>query len=204
MIICVAGFKGGIGKTTTAVHLANFFQTLGPTLYMDSDENRSGIAWAKRGNFPFESATETTAPQVFMKMRPDYVVIDTKARPNREDLQELAEQCDLMILPTTPNPLDMEQGIKTARSISELGANYRLLLTMVQPTASTSSNNILEQYKKLNIPFFSVQIRRYAFIGQLPLTGKLVSESRDKNAKSVWQDFKTLGKEACDVITNKK
>ena len=56
MLITVAGFKGGIGKTTTAVHLACYFSQLGKTLLVDGDPNRSATGWSKRGerNFPFK------------------------------------------------------------------------------------------------------------------------------------------------------
>ena len=56
-MITVAGFKGGIGKTTTAVHLACYFSGLGKTLLVDGDPNRSATGWSKRGegdNFPFK------------------------------------------------------------------------------------------------------------------------------------------------------
>lgn len=40
MIITVASFKGGVGKTTSAVHLAAYFQQDKPTLLIDGDPNR--------------------------------------------------------------------------------------------------------------------------------------------------------------------
>lgn len=43
MILTVCSFKGGVGKTTSAIHLAGYFQTLGPTLLVDADANRSAV-----------------------------------------------------------------------------------------------------------------------------------------------------------------
>ena len=37
MHVAVASFKGGVGKTTTAIHIAAYLQTLGPTLLLDGD-----------------------------------------------------------------------------------------------------------------------------------------------------------------------
>jgi chromosome partitioning protein len=58
MIVTVASFKGGVGKTTTALHLATYFQTLAPTLLVDGDLNRSALDWASRGNLPFKVIDE--------------------------------------------------------------------------------------------------------------------------------------------------
>jgi chromosome partitioning protein len=54
MIVTLAGFKGGVGKTTTAVHLAAYFaQKSDKTLLIDGDPNRSATGWGKRGSLPF-------------------------------------------------------------------------------------------------------------------------------------------------------
>ena len=41
MIITIASFKGGVAKTTTAVHLAAYLQDRSPNLLNDGDPNPS-------------------------------------------------------------------------------------------------------------------------------------------------------------------
>ena len=48
MIVTVASNKGGVGKTTTAMHLAAYLQQFAPTLLIDNDPNRNSIGWAAR------------------------------------------------------------------------------------------------------------------------------------------------------------
>jgi chromosome partitioning protein len=50
MIITIASFKGGVSKTTTAVHLAAYLQKRSPTLLIDGDPNRSATGWSRRAS----------------------------------------------------------------------------------------------------------------------------------------------------------
>jgi len=49
MIITVTSYKGGVGKTTTAIHLAAFLQRSAPTMLVDGDAIRSATKWGQRG-----------------------------------------------------------------------------------------------------------------------------------------------------------
>ena len=53
MMITVASFKGGVGKTTAAIHIAGYLSQKGKTLLVDGDPNRSCVDWAQAGKLPF-------------------------------------------------------------------------------------------------------------------------------------------------------
>jgi chromosome partitioning protein len=48
-IITITGYKGGVGKSTTAVHIAEFLSKHGNVILVDGDPNRTAIDWHKRG-----------------------------------------------------------------------------------------------------------------------------------------------------------
>jgi chromosome partitioning protein len=60
-IITITGYKGGVAKSCTAIHLATFFSDLGRTILIDGDPNRTAISWSQRGKLPFPVADERQA-----------------------------------------------------------------------------------------------------------------------------------------------
>src|SRR5690349_3140324 len=50
MIITLLSAKGGVGKSTSAIHIATYLQSLAPTLLVDGDGIRSATKWSQRGD----------------------------------------------------------------------------------------------------------------------------------------------------------
>src|SRR3954470_14069299 len=57
MRIVVLSRKGGVGKSTTAIHLGGYlaevFEGGDDVLLVDTDPSRNALRWAKRGRLPF-------------------------------------------------------------------------------------------------------------------------------------------------------
>ena len=123
MDITVTNYKGGVGKTTTAIHLAAILQENGPTLLIDGDENRSASIWASAGKLPFQVARPNQSHKYVRECR--HVVFDTKGRPEPQDMADLAEGCDLIVLPTSPKALDLDAVFTTVEVLQELKATTK-------------------------------------------------------------------------------
>jgi chromosome partitioning protein len=193
MIITLASFKGGVGKTTTAIHLAAFLQNHAETLLIDADPNRSALAWAKRGNLPFPVMDEWQAGDHL----PPYghVVIDTQARPVPDDLAMLATACDLLVLPTTPDILALDALALMVQYLTELGLDtYRILLTMMPPP-NRATEEVRTMLQSTQQPMFEHSIRRYAVYQRAAQQGTVVSAMPEAKATPAWQDYEAIGQE---------
>ena len=195
MIVTVASFKGGVGKTTTAVHLACYLQKKAPTLLIDGDENRSASGWNERGSLPFKVVDELQGVRHAREF--EHIVIDTQARPAKDDLKLLAGGCDLLVLPTTPDSLSLEALLLTVGALRELNFNaYKVLLTICAPKPShdaEEARTLLEQ--ELELPLFKAQIQRLVAYQRAALRGVPVYEVTDPRAQSAWGDYEQMGAE---------
>lgn len=193
MIITVASFKGGVGKTTTAIHLAAYMNTVAPALLVDGDQNRSAMTWAAPGRLPFKVVTDVQMAKYIRNF--EHIIIDTQARPTKEDLEELADSCDLLILPTTPKALDLDALLRTVDTLKRMEAQFKVLLTIVPPLPSQSGREARELLQSEGIPVFEAQIRRLVAFERSPLEGVIVKDYADPRAGAAWAGYEALGKE---------
>ena len=195
MFVTVASYKGGAGKTTTAVHLAAYLQRLAPTLLIDGDPNRSATRWAKRGSMPFTIADEKEG--AYQARNFQHVVVDTEARPGSADFEVLAKGCDLLVVPTVPAALDTDVLILTLTAVRTLAPNkYRVLLTKVPPPPEPEGLQLRQELERQGIPVFAAEIPRLKSFEKAATDGVPVyAVSGDKRAKRAWTAYESAGKE---------
>ena len=191
MIISIASFKGGVSKTTTAIHIAKALNRKAPTLLADGDPNESAVAWSERGklSFPVIPANQLTEKAGQFKN----IVLDTPARPTAEELKTICEESDLVIVPTQADGLGLDALIKLIASLKEINAtNYKVLFTLI-PARSNAGKEAKELLKEIGAPFFKTEIQRRAVCSRAALRGTTVNEMRD--GQDAWKEFQAVTKE---------
>jgi chromosome partitioning protein len=193
MIVGVLSYKGGVGKTTTAVHLAAYMNRKKPALLIDGDLNRSALAWSRRGELPFKTVDEKAAAKFSRDF--EHVVIDTGARPDQSDLEAMAEGCDDIVVATGCDALSLDAILPAIEALRKLGAQrYRVLLTFIPPVGRAGAD-AREALTQAGLPLFKGGIRRYAAFGKAALEGMTVDRVNDPHAADGWADYQAIGKE---------
>jgi chromosome partitioning protein len=204
MIITVASYKGGVGKTMTAVHLAAYLETLAPTLLLDGDTTKDARAWSERGNaenggFPFKVAALEQAAKLARNY--NHLVIDTGQKPSGEDLKAAAEGCDLLVIPAMPGAQNTNGLGETIRALQEIGgANYRVLLTCVASYEASAAANLRKLLATANVPVFEGQTPRLEAFKKAALAGCIVDKAKDPEAARAWAAYVAIGKELCFIL----
>lgn len=199
MIVAVASHKGGVGKTTTAIHLAAYFQTLAPTLLLDGDKTRNALGWSEAGGgLPFRTAPVSQAT----KLGPEYaakkghIILDTGQRPEGDELREAVEGCDVMVIPASPRSLDTRGLVQVIQALRAIGAtNYRVLITMVPPAPEKEAAALRRQLEGLHVPLFAAEIPRLKAFEKAAAQGQIVSQVDDRNAARAWDAYAAAGEE---------
>lgn len=218
-VITIASHKGGVGKSTLAFHLAAALAFLdeseGQVLIIDGDENRSILGWAGKNearNLPFEVVTLATQAKWFQAgNRAKHIIVDTQARPSRDDMREIVGDSDLLIIPTPAHSLSIDtlplflDDLKALRVTTP----YTFLLTLVD-SRTKDAEAAREYLRSMNEPLLDGKMRLFNAFQKAADQGVLVRDARsesgkrDKNAGVAWADCMDVGKEVWEIIGQMK
>jgi chromosome partitioning protein len=133
-----------------------------------------------------------------LKGASDYLLIDTPARPDSDDMKELSKGCDFMVLPTAPDVLNLQPLLMTAQEIDN--ATYRVLLTMAPPLPNRDAETMQQELREGDIPVFNSPIRRTIGFAKAALAGTSIRDLSEKRFLDAWNDYESVGNELLELL----
>jgi chromosome partitioning protein len=165
-VISVALLKGGVGKTTTAVSLAEAASYGGTVTLIDADPQASAYRWstlAAQSGRPLRSTVVPEASADLVRRigqltrGADLVVVDAPP-PGDLKLGRIAiGVADYVVIPTPPEMAALDRVPATVDIARELGKPARAVLTMVR-AGLAEREGALAALRSWDVPVFAAEL----------------------------------------------
>lgn len=166
-VLAVLSLKGGVGKTTSAIHLAACAPLEDKVVVLDADEEASAARWATFGKLPFpvvKADRDGMAQQVReLQKGAKLVVIDTPPN-NRDILNKAGMIATRVLVPVVPTGLDVDRLMPTLRLLRDLEALRGRLDVAVLLTRWDGRKKIAKDAQEQlgKYPLLSAKVRQLA------------------------------------------
>jgi chromosome partitioning protein len=200
MIISLLNQKGGVGKTTLAVHLATgLAQTGERILLLDADRQGSALDWAANREdpplFPVVGLPKPNIHKELPKMARDYthIVIDSPPHAN-EVARSVILASDLILVPVQPSPYDVWASKETVDLINEASPykeSLKSVFVINRKIVNTAiGRDVVESLSEYELPVLKAQICQRVSFAESAAGGLTVLETDPEGTAS--QEIKNL------------
>ncbi len=199
MIVAFTNQKGGVGKSTAAIHCAAWLRDRGSVLLIDADAQQSSSAWAQLLELPCQVISD---PEDLFDKLPelaqhhDHIVVDGPGGLS-EIVKAILARCDLALVPCQPSGLDLRSSHKILRFVRQAqelrGGAPRAFLFLSRATPGTVLlREAKEALSEGGLPLLEATIFQRQCVADAPGQGMTVFEMSGASAKKASSEFKTL------------
>ena len=185
--------KGGVGKTTLAIHLATAFEALGKqTLLIDLDPQTSAAEWkdSRKADRPYVMAVPPSrlgkSIETAKENGAEVIILDTAPHSEGTAL-DAARAADLILVPCQPSLMDLRAMRKTADILNYLKKPTFAVLNEVTPVGTVADEAARAITAQFGMPVSPVRI------------GLRVAFSRCLLAGQTAQEYEPSGKAAREI-----
>jgi chromosome partitioning protein len=204
VIISVQNQKGGVGKTTLAIHLSHALALLQKSrvLLVDADPQGSARDWAAARQtealFPVVAIDRPVLHREIPKIATDYDHIIIDGPPRASELARSAiSSADLVIIPVQPSPYDVwaaQEIINLIKEATVFKENLKAVFAINRKIVNTAiGRDVAEALASFELPVLSAQICQRIAFAESAATGQTVLETEPKGVAA--KEIKALAKE---------
>jgi chromosome partitioning protein len=187
MIISLLNQKGGVGKTTLALHIATGLAQKGlKCLVIDADKQNSAIDWGANREepplFPILGLPKATLHRELPKLSKDYAHIIIDSPPHANDVARSAIMAsDVIVIPVQPSPYDIwasEETVTLIKEAAPLKEKLKSVFVINRKIVNTAiGRDVATTLSSLDFPVLSSQICQRVAFAESAATGMTVLET---------------------------